>query len=327
AAMLAQAQNTDEDAIPPGGFIPPWAGYGRFSTVMGRRTKAEFRDEFYKRNAYVRSFFIARDHLRAYQECHVAHQRRCFARIVTYKQDQTVATGSIAHSLSKNQLEEANRGPTGEIPSRSDDGYSTDYDSEGDEGMERILASMPSQPPRPVMPPTTDDGAGEDEFQPPDPFPSEKGTFPSPPAFGAEQACEWQQPVHELSSSDDEPLVLDPLPPGRMPLFDPETGTIKVPPGRGWPVELVLPGVSPRLLDTFHGERLQAVRNRLHESKMQPREEAPDSDDEPPGLEPSFSQEEEAVMPPSGVSRQLSRIDLVLPGTGPPLLTFSLDQL
>ncbi len=60
AAMLARAQSTDEDAIPPGGFIPPWTGYGRFSTVMGRRTKAEFREEFYKRNAYVWSFFAAR---------------------------------------------------------------------------------------------------------------------------------------------------------------------------------------------------------------------------------------------------------------------------
>ncbi|MCP4536034.1 MAG: hypothetical protein GY832_02710, partial [Chloroflexi bacterium] len=79
AAMLAQAQDADEDAIPQGGFIPPWTGYGRFSTVMGRRTKAEFRKEFYKRNAYVRSFFVARDNLRAYQECHVTHQRRRFA--------------------------------------------------------------------------------------------------------------------------------------------------------------------------------------------------------------------------------------------------------
>ncbi len=208
--MLAQAQNADEDAILPGGFIPPWAGYGRFSTVMGRRTKAEFCDEFYKRNAYVRSFFVARDHLRAYQECHVAHQRRRFARIVAYKQDRTVSMGSIAHSSSKNRLEEVNRGLIGEIPGCSDDGYSTDYDSEGDEGMERVLASMPSHPPLPVTPPTTDDGAGEDEFQPPDPFPSKQEPSSPPPAFGAEQAHEWRQPAQELSSSDDEP-------PGLMP--------------------------------------------------------------------------------------------------------------
>ncbi|MCP4546642.1 MAG: hypothetical protein GY835_09285, partial [bacterium] len=112
----------------------------------------------------------------------------------------------------KNQLEEVNRGPTGEIPSRSDDGYSTDYDSKGDEGMERVLASMPSHPPLPVTPPTTDDGAGEDEFQPPDPFPSEQESLSPPPAFRAEQAHEWRQPAHELSSSDDEPPGLERIP-------------------------------------------------------------------------------------------------------------------
>ncbi len=218
--------------------------------AMGRRTKAEFREEFYKRNAYIRSFFVAQDNLRAYQECHVMHQCRRFARIVMYKQNRTVATGSISHSLSRNQLEETNRGPTGEIPGCSDDGYSTDYDSEGDEGMERILASMPSQPPRSVMPPTTDGGAGEDAFQPPDPFPSERETPPLPPASEAVQAYEW------LPS--DEPLS---------------------------------------------------------------------SDDEPPGLESSSDHEDKAVMPPPGASKQLSHIDLVLSGTGPPLLTFSMDQL
>ncbi|MCP4548595.1 MAG: hypothetical protein GY835_19235, partial [bacterium] len=75
--------------------------------------------------------------------------------------------------------------------------------------MEQVLASMPSHPPRPVMPPTTDDGAGEDEFLPPDPFPSEKETSLSPLAFEAEQAHEWRQPAHELSSSEDEPPGLE----------------------------------------------------------------------------------------------------------------------
>ncbi|MCP4546538.1 MAG: hypothetical protein GY835_08755, partial [bacterium] len=132
-------------------------------------------------------------------------QRRRFAQIVAYKQDRMVSMGSIAQSSSKNRLEEVNHGPIGEIPSRSNDGYSTDYDSEGDEGMERVLASMPSHPPLPVTPPTTDDGAGEDEFLPPDPFPSKKEASLSPQAFEAEQAHEWRQPAYELSSSDDEP--------------------------------------------------------------------------------------------------------------------------
>ncbi len=81
------------------------------------------------------------------------------------------------------------------------DGYGTDYDSEGDEGMELIVASMPSltaQLPVPssLQPPTTDSGAGMHEFQPPDPFPSTHEPSPvewnasyfRPPAFEAEQA-------------------------------------------------------------------------------------------------------------------------------------------
>ncbi len=57
-----------------------------------------------------------------------------------------MSMGSIAHSSSKNRLEEVNRGLTGEIPGHSDDGYSTDYDSEGDEGMERVLVTPPTLP-------------------------------------------------------------------------------------------------------------------------------------------------------------------------------------
>ncbi|MCP4545417.1 MAG: hypothetical protein GY835_02985, partial [bacterium] len=139
-------------------------------------------------------------------------QRRHFARIIIYKQNWTVATGSIAHSLSKNQLEEINRGPNGEVPDRSADGYSTDYDSEGDEDMEQILASMPPLPAQSLMPPTTDSGAGEDEFQPPDPFPSAKELSPLPLAFGVEQACKWPQSVDEVPSSDEDPPGLEPVP-------------------------------------------------------------------------------------------------------------------
>ncbi|MCP4545555.1 MAG: hypothetical protein GY835_03680, partial [bacterium] len=212
-AMQARAQDADEAADLQGQDIPPWSGYSRFCTVMGRRSKAELREEFYARNAYVQSFNVAQHNLSAYQKCHVAHQYRRFTQIVMYKQDLTVAAGSVAHSLSKNQLEEINRGPTGEIPDRSDDGYSTDYDSEGDEGMELILASMLPLPAQLLMPPTTDSGAGEDEYQPPDPFPSAKESSPSPPAFGARQAREWPQLAEEVPSSDEEP-------PGLMPSSD-----------------------------------------------------------------------------------------------------------
>ncbi|MCP4546847.1 MAG: hypothetical protein GY835_10330, partial [bacterium] len=183
--MQARAQDADEAADLQGQDIPPWSGYGRFSTVMGRRSKAEFHEEFHARNAYVQSFNVAQYNLSKFQKCHIAHQCRRFARIVMYKQNRTIAAGSIAHSLSKNQLEDVNRGPTGEIPDRSNDGYSTDYDSEGEVGMELILASMPPLPPQALMPPTPDSGAGKDEFQPPDPFPSAKETSLSLPAFGA----------------------------------------------------------------------------------------------------------------------------------------------
>ncbi|MCP4549220.1 MAG: hypothetical protein GY835_22430, partial [bacterium] len=78
--------------------------------------------------------------------------------------------------------------------------------------MELILASMPPLPPQALMPPTPDSGAGEDEFQPPDPFPSAKEPSPSPPAFGAEQASEWSQSADEVPSSDEDPPGLVDLP-------------------------------------------------------------------------------------------------------------------
>ncbi len=141
-----------------------------------------------------------------------------------YNQNRTVTAGSVAHSLSKNQLEEINRGPNHEVPDRSVDGYSTDYDSEGDEGMELIVASMPSLTawslvPSFPQPPTTDSGAGVHEFQPPDPFPSTNEPSPvewnafyfRPPALEAEQANKVAQSVEEVPSSDEEPPGLEPV--------------------------------------------------------------------------------------------------------------------
>ncbi len=64
--------------------IPPWMGYGRFSTVMGRHSKAEFAKEFYARNALVQSFNLVQHNLNAYQKCHVAHQRRRLAQNSLY---------------------------------------------------------------------------------------------------------------------------------------------------------------------------------------------------------------------------------------------------
>ncbi len=77
--MQAEAQKVHEATSSQGEAIPRRAGYGRFSTGMGRRSKAEFHEEFYARNAYVQSFNVAQHNLSTYQKYHIAHQRRRFA--------------------------------------------------------------------------------------------------------------------------------------------------------------------------------------------------------------------------------------------------------
>ncbi len=109
-AMQARAQAESEvvtqqsDATP----IPLWSGYGRFSTVMGRCSKAEFAEEFYARNTLMQDYKLAQYNLDAYQKCHIAHQCRRLACNCLYWRNRTVAAGLRVHSLSKNQLEEAN---------------------------------------------------------------------------------------------------------------------------------------------------------------------------------------------------------------------------
>ncbi len=78
---------------------------------------------------------LADHNLNAYRNCHISHQRRRLARNCLYYRNQTIPVGMRAYSLSKDQLEEANRGPNHEVADRSPDGYSTDYDSEGDQEM------------------------------------------------------------------------------------------------------------------------------------------------------------------------------------------------
>ncbi len=111
--MQAEAQAEDEVATQHGDMlpIPAWTGYGHFSTVCDRRSKARIAKEFYAKNALVQNYKLAQHNLHAYQKCHVAHQRRRLAHNILYNRNQTVTVGSRAHSLSKNQLEEANRGP------------------------------------------------------------------------------------------------------------------------------------------------------------------------------------------------------------------------
>ncbi|MCP4600158.1 MAG: hypothetical protein GY847_06420, partial [Proteobacteria bacterium] len=299
-----QVQDEDDNADLQGEDIPPWSGYGRFSTVMGRHSKGEFQREFYARNACVTSARVMQRNLSAYQQLHVTHQRRRFARIVMYKQNRTVAEGSISHSLSKNQLEDVNRGPTGEIPERSQDGYSTDYDTEGDESMEQMLATMPPLPPQSQTPPTHD---SDDETQPPDPFPSEEG-IPPPPAFGAEQANTWRFPALGRPLLN-EPHSQPPRPQGDVSRFEcnPETGRVKVPPGEGWPIQMELPMVaripdrSPRPARFWEEGMLYKdvdllPINPAEKKPMTEENEVSDSDDELPGL--TCIREEEVVKSP-----------------------------
>ncbi len=166
---------------------------------------------------------MVQHNLDVYQKCHDAHQRRCLACNSLYNRNQTVAVGSRAHSLSKNQLEEANWGPNQEVADRSMHSNSTDYDTEGDQDMERVLTVMPSLTALPMASsfpqlPATGSRAGLQELQPPPMLPS---AFPSaigpallrqdamhgmPLAFEAGQAEKVMQSSGVVLSSDDDAL-------------------------------------------------------------------------------------------------------------------------
>ncbi len=269
-AMQAEAQAGGEivDSQEGAMGIPPWDGYGRFKTVMGRRSKAEFAEAFYARQALESSYLLARHHLDTYKKCHDAHQRRRLSRNVRYYRCEPVTVGSWAYSLSKNQLEEANRGPNREVPDRSMNGDSTDYDLEGDEGMELVIASMPSLTALPMAPsypqPPTDGGAGLSNFQlprmAPDPFPSALGWpvvdwnayFHKPLTHGAVQAEEVVQAPQEALPLDNEALELE-----SMPLVREEPKAVALPPRAvRWPpyVDVVIPstGLLMFSMDQMH---------------------------------------------------------------------------
>ncbi len=81
------------------------------------------------------------------------------------------------------------------------DGYSTDYDMEGDEDMQQMLAVMPSLTALPLassfpQPPATDSGAGLQELQP---SPMPPSTFPSMigPALLRQDATHGMLPAFE----------------------------------------------------------------------------------------------------------------------------------
>ncbi len=86
------------------------ADYGCFSMACSRCSKAEIAEEFHTRNALEWNHTMAQHHQNVYQKCHDAHALRRLARNSLFNQNRAVAAGSRAYSLSKDQLEEANRG-------------------------------------------------------------------------------------------------------------------------------------------------------------------------------------------------------------------------
>ncbi len=174
----------------------------------------------------MQDYQLAKHNLDVYQKCHVIHQYRCLAHNSLYRRNQTVAVGSPAHSLSKNQLEEANRGPNHEVADHSMDGYSTDYDTEGDDDMQQVLALMPSLTALLLasffpQPPAINNGAGLQGLQP-SPLPlstfssalgptllRQNATLSVPPAIGAVQAEKATGSLKAKFSSDE-----DKAPPG-----------------------------------------------------------------------------------------------------------------
>ncbi len=108
--LQAEARAEDEATTQQGEAVSAtiWMGYGCFSMVCDRHSKAKIAEEFYARNALVQNPKMAQHNLSIYQECHDAHQYRRLARNSLFHWNRTVAAGSRVHLLSKNQLEEAN---------------------------------------------------------------------------------------------------------------------------------------------------------------------------------------------------------------------------
>ncbi len=108
-----------------------------------------------------------------------------------------VAKSSVAHSESKNRLERVRLGTEKKIPPCSVQGENSDYDTEGDEQIQKVLATLPplASSSTTSQPPATGSGAGQ---QPPPPWPSKAGLaslsqqaiHKTPPPSVSEQAKE-----------------------------------------------------------------------------------------------------------------------------------------
>ncbi len=195
------------------------AGYG-LSMICNRRSKAEIAAEFQARNDLEKDNTLAQHNRQIYQRFHDDHNLRRMACNCIFWRGKAVAEGSACYSLSKNQLEKEKQGPKEEVPERSANGDSTDYDTEGDESMHQVLATLPPLTALPLapsisQPPATGSGAGLQKL----PLPP----TPPPTTSKAEQASLSHNAIHHTSpasESEQEVHAKQSLSPNVQALFD-----------------------------------------------------------------------------------------------------------
>ncbi|MCP4548475.1 MAG: hypothetical protein GY835_18615 [bacterium] len=162
------------------------SSYG-YSSVASRRTKAEIADEFHERNKLMLDNKQAMENRRIYQKHHDTHSLRRTACNKVFERGKLVSPG-IAYSESKNRLERANLGSDREPPRRSAQGENSDYDTDADEKMQKVMAMLPPLPASSSMTlqlPATESGAGK------------RGQTPLPPPSQAGSASLGRQGIHK----------------------------------------------------------------------------------------------------------------------------------
>ncbi len=150
---------------------------------------------------------------------------------------KAIADAQPFYSLSKNQQEKAKQGPKEEVLDHSMNGDSTDYATECDESMKKVLETLPPlttlllTPPI-SQPPTTGSRAGLLKLPPPPlpplppPLPPSPPPPPPPPTTSkAEQASLSRKAIHRTlpaSEAEQEARSKELLSPSVQALFDQE---------------------------------------------------------------------------------------------------------
>ncbi len=150
---------------------------------MGRRTKAQISAEFHKRNTLELDNAQAKRNMTAYLKYHDAHTLRRNVCNKAYDKGHTVSKGRVALD-SKDMLEAARWQKEKKVPKRSVQGESTDYDTEGDDYIKEVLATLPPLAQKP-KPPAKSSGAGPQQS-------------PTPPPPQVEQAPLGRKALHTM---------------------------------------------------------------------------------------------------------------------------------